>query len=148
LQGRSTFESLQNRPRTRRRPPDFAPSFRLRGGYVGQAVLETERIIGAERLRMTRDSTASRKVADPSAVPQALEDSLPDVASWSLSDGAKSGGRNKSRLTETVERIREDLRPEAAALPRPRNGRPEAFRTNAAHYTRARSRPEEGKAVL
>jgi hypothetical protein len=36
-----------NRPRTRRRPPDFASSFRLReatsgkpGGYVGQAVLE------------------------------------------------------------------------------------------------------------
>ncbi len=31
-----------NRPRTRRRPPDFAPSSETQGGYVGQAVLETQ----------------------------------------------------------------------------------------------------------
>ena len=30
------------RPRTRRRPPDFAPSSETQGGYVGQAVLETQ----------------------------------------------------------------------------------------------------------
>jgi hypothetical protein len=30
----------QNRNRTRRRPPDFAPSSETPGGYVGQAVLE------------------------------------------------------------------------------------------------------------
>ena len=51
-------------------------------------------------------------------------------------------------LTGTVERRRANLPPEGQVLPRPRNGRREAFRTNVAHYTRARSRSEEGKAVL
>jgi hypothetical protein len=32
--------SASYRSRTRRRPPDFAPSFKTPGGYVGQAVLE------------------------------------------------------------------------------------------------------------
>src|ERR1700751_1296883 len=61
---------------------------------------------------------------------------------------AKHQNLPDSDLTGTVERRPADLPPGVQVLPRPRNGRREAFRTNALYYTRARSRSVEGKAAL
>jgi hypothetical protein len=48
--------SSNSRPRIRRRPPDFAPSFETPGGYVGQAVIEKPKT-GREELLLIRGSS-------------------------------------------------------------------------------------------
>ena len=59
--------SSPNRPRTRRRPPDFAPSSKTPGGYVGQAVLEG-RVLSQSKFAPTPGGEPLRHVSGDLAI--------------------------------------------------------------------------------
>ena|ERR1700722_4660990 len=130
--------------------------FQVRYHFLRRSHFQTNKPVARNRLVVERgsryrsrtsanDTRFDRKAqqwADPHAGPQTLEDE--DDCGLNTR-GDICGGRG---LTESGERMREDPRPGDPVLLRPRNGRPEAFRSNAARYSRAQSRPEEEKAVL